>query len=107
MSENAHASVVSLSVSLTQSWLVFVALLVRLDYRGRHRFTHAVAEAQDVQNVLDVSLTWCNMNGVRIYPRSRRTVVTVLLSLTHRLSGHQLELCTRILVEPRQFHIAS
>ena len=67
-----HASVVSTSVSFTHSWLVLVALLARLDYRGQHRLALVVTETQDVQNVLDVSLTWCNVDGVRIYPRSRR-----------------------------------
>ena len=78
MSENAHATAVSTSVSFTQSRVVLVALLARLDYRCRHRFTLVVAETQDAQNVLDANLTWCNANRVRIHPRSRCTEVTVL-----------------------------
>ena len=76
VSENANASAESSSI-FTQSWLIFVTLLTRLHNRCR-RFTVVVAETQDVQNVLDVSLTWCNMNGVRVNPRSRRTEVAVL-----------------------------
>ena len=53
MSENAHTPVISTSVSFTQSWLVFVALLLtRLDNRSRHRFALVVAETQDVQKFL-------------------------------------------------------
>ena len=106
MSENANASVVSSSVFITQSWLIFVTLLARLHNRGRQRFALVVTESQDVQNVLDVSLTWCNVTGVRVSSRSRRTEVTVLSPWTHWFSNLQLEPCTKILLEPRQFHIA-
>ena len=78
MSENAHTTVVSTSVSFTESSLVFVALLRRLDNRSRHRFALVAAETQDVQNVLEVRLTWCNVDGVRISPCSRCTEVAVL-----------------------------
>ena len=52
-------SVGSTSVSFTLSWVIFVALLARLDHGVWHRLALVVAETQDVQNVLDVSLTWC------------------------------------------------
>ena len=78
MSENAIAPVVNSSIFFTQSWLIFVTLLTRLHNRGRHRVALVVTETQDAQNVLNVSLTWCNVNGVRVNPRSRRTEVTVL-----------------------------
>ena len=65
MSENAYASVVSSTIFFTPSWLIFVTLQTRLQQSEsvRHRFALDVTETQDVQNVLDVSLTWCNMNG--------------------------------------------
>ena len=46
----------------SQSSLVFVVLSARLDCWDRHRFTLVFAETQDVRNVLDVSLAWCNVN---------------------------------------------
>ena len=52
MSENAHASVVSSSIFFTQSWLIFVTFLYRLDYRGWHRFALVVTGTQDVQFVM-------------------------------------------------------
>ena len=82
LSEDAHASVVSSSILFTQTWLILVAFLTRLHNRGRHRFALVVAETQDVQNVPGVSLTWCNVDGVRIYHRSRCREVTVLRSRT-------------------------
>ena len=81
MSENANAPVVSSSVFFTQSWFIFVTLLTRLHNRGGHRFALVVTETQDVQNVLDVSLTWCSMNGVRITARTEHRV-------SLKLSGH-------------------
>ena len=106
VSENANAPVVSSSIFFTQSWLIFITLLTRLHNRGRHRFALVVTETQDAQNVLDVSLTWCNVDGVRIYPRSRCTEVTVLSSRSRWLGRLQLEPRSHILLEPCQFHIA-
>ena len=45
---------------------------------SRHRLALVVADTQDVQNVLDVSLAWCNVNGDRTCPCSRCMDVTVL-----------------------------
>ena len=50
-----YASVASSSIILTQSWLIFIIFLSRLDYRDWHRFALVVTETRDVQNALDVS----------------------------------------------------
>ena len=103
MSQDANTPVINSSIFFTQSWLILVTLLTRLHTRGRHRFALVVAETQEIQNVLHVSLTRCNMNGVRVNPRSRRTEVTVLRPPTHWLCWLQLEPCTQFLSEPCQF----
>ena len=78
MPGNAHASVASSSVCFTQSSLIFVTLSDPVGLSGWHRLALAVADTQDVQNVLDVSLAWCNVNGDRTCPCSRCMDVTVL-----------------------------
>ena len=78
VSENAHASVLSSSIFVTQSWLIFFTLLSCLDYLGLHRFALVVTETQDVQNVVDARFTRGNVDGVNVYLRSRRSEVTAL-----------------------------
>ena len=86
MSENANAPVVSSSILFTQSWLIFVTLLSRLDMAAICTCCH---QDQDVQNVLDVRLTWCNVDGVNVNSRSHCSEV---LDCVH---VHQSACCGR------------
>ena len=89
MYENVHASVVSSSIFITRSWLIFITFLSRLNCRSWHRFE------PDVQNVLDVNFTRGNVDGVNVYPPSRRSELTVLCHKTHWLGRLQLEPCSQ------------